>query len=78
LFDFGLAASESEGSVALRYSAASKREPRNGASAGSETWADLGVVFCSDTAMARARAGLRKTGAAAAVPESVKPNARDL
>ena len=54
MLDFGLAASESEGSVALRYSAASKRDPRNGASAGSETWVDFGVVFCSDTAMARA------------------------
>ena len=66
LLDFGLEASDSEGSVALRYSAASKRGSRKGASAGSDTCVDLGVVvFSSDTAMAIA--GL--LGDVAGVPE---------
>jgi hypothetical protein len=43
--------SDSEGRAALRYSAGSNCDARNGVSAGSETCEDLEAVLPSDTAM---------------------------
>lgn len=43
--------SESAGKVALRYSAGSNLDSKNGASAGSATCEDLETVFSSATAM---------------------------